>query len=111
MLAVAVCKEIVMTKLNTTLRIIGEKYPYLSEEFGVEKIGIFGSVAREIENEDSDIDIVVKLREPIGFRFVELVEYLENNFDRKVDVLTQEGIENIRIRKIAEDIKRNIIYV
>jgi len=100
-----------VTKLNSTLRIIEEKYPYLSQEYGVEKIGISGSLAREVENEDSDIDIVVEFREPIGFRFVELVEYLENVFHRKVDVLTQEGIENIRIKEIAEDIKRNIIYV
>jgi hypothetical protein len=100
-----------MTTRNSTLELIKEKYPYLSDEFGVEKIGIFGSAAKETEREDSDIDIVVKLRKPIGFKFIELVEYLESLFNTKVDVLTQEGINNIRIKEIADDIKRNIVYV
>ena len=96
---------------NATLKLVKEKYPYLLAEFGVEKIGIFGSIAKGIEKEDSDIDIVVKLKKPIGLKFIELVEYLENLFHKKVDVLTQDGIENIRIKEVAEDIKRNIIYV
>lgn len=100
-----------MTTRNSTLELIKEKYSYLSDEFGVEKIGVFGSVAKETEREDSDIDIVVKLRKPIGLKFIELVEYLESLLNTKVDVLTQEGINNIRIKEIADDIKRNIVYV
>ncbi len=100
-----------MTTRNSTLELIREKYPYLSDEFGVEEIGIFGSVAKETEREDSDIDIVVKLRQPIGLKFIELVDYLETLLNTKVDVLTQEGIKNIRIKEIADDIKRNIVYV
>ncbi len=96
---------------KSTLELIKEKYPYLSDEFGVERIGIFGSVAIETEGEGSDIDVVVKLRKPIGLKFIELVEYLENLFQTKVDVLTEEGIENIRIKEIADDIKKNIVYV
>lgn len=100
-----------MKKYNATLKLVKEKYPYLSAEFGVEKIGFFGSLAKGIEKEDSDIDIVVELKRPIGLKFIELVEYLENLFHKKVDVLTRDGIENIRIKEVAEDIKRNIIYV
>ena len=58
-----------MTTRNSTLKLIKEKYPYLSDEFGVEKIGIFGSVAKETERKYSDIDIVVKLRKPIGLKY------------------------------------------
>jgi len=39
-----------------------------------------------------------------------LIDYLEKLFDRKVDVLTSEGVKNIRVKKVAEDIKRNLIY-
>ncbi|HHT9113096.1 MAG: nucleotidyltransferase domain-containing protein [Planctomycetes bacterium] len=100
-----------MKACNAMLKLVKEKYPYLSAEFGVVKIGVFGSIAKGIEKEDSDIDIVVELKRPIGLKFIELVEYLENLFHKKVDVLTQDGIENIRIKEVAEDIKRNIIYV
>ncbi len=100
-----------MATNNTTLKLLKEELSYLSTEFGVEKIGIFGSVAKGIETKDSDIDIVVELKRPIGLKFIELVEYLEKLFNKKVDVLTGDGIENIRIGEIAEDIKRSIIYV
>ena len=96
---------------NAVLKLIKEKYSYLSTEFGVKKIGLFGSIAKGIETQDSDIDIVVEFKRPIGLKFIELIEYLENLFNRKVDVLTPDGIGNIRIREIAEDIKRNIFYV
>lgn len=100
-----------MTTLEPTIELIREQYPYLSREYGVGKIGVFGSVAKKTEGKDSDIDIVVEFRNPIGLKFIELVEYLENLFDAKVDVLTQDGIENIRIEEVADDIKRNIISV
>ena len=99
------------TSNNSILELIRDKYPYLSDEFSVEKIGVFGSVARGEEREDSDIDIVVSLREPIGYKFIELVEYLENLFHKKVDVLTEAGVNNIRIKEISNNIKRNIVYV
>lgn len=96
---------------KSTIELIKEKYPYLAEEYGVEKIGIFGSVAKQTEKNDSDIDLVVKLKKPIGLKFIELVEYFENLLHTKVDVLTEEGIENIRIKEIADDIKKSIVYV
>ena len=100
-----------MVTNNPTLNLIKEKFAFLSTEFSVAKIGIFGSTAKGIEKEDSDIDIVVELKKPIGFKFIELVEYLETLLNKKVDVLTPDGIENIRIREISENIKRDIIYV
>lgn len=96
---------------TSILELIRDKYPYLSQEFGVEKIGIFGSASKGEAKEDSDIDIVVRLREPIGFKFIELAEYLEHLLHKKVDVLTESGIDNIRNKAIVEDIKRNIVYV
>jgi len=40
------------------LNLLREKQPYLNAEFNVSRIGIFGSYARELSNERSDIDIV-----------------------------------------------------
>ena len=88
-----------------------KQYPYLSSQFGVKRIGLFGSVAKQKETSDSDIDIVVELNKPIGFRFISLVEYLEELFGKKVDVLTKEGIKNIRVKKVSADIEKDILYV
>lgn len=100
-----------MTTKTKTLKLLKNNYLYLADEFGVAKIGIFGSVAKEASTESSDVDIVVEFRKPIGLKFIDLAEYLENLLQTKVDLLTQEGIDSIRIKSIADDIKRNIIYV
>ncbi len=83
------------------------------EKFGVKRIGIFGSFARDKGGRSSDIDIVVEFKRGMGTfkNFGGLVVYLENLFGRPVDILTPAGIESIRINKIKEHIKREIIYV
>ena len=93
------------------LNLIKDNYNVLANEYGVSKIGIFGSVVKESASEDSDLDIYVEFMYPIGLEFVSFIEYLENLFGRKVDVITRDGIENIRVKEVAEDIERNLTYV
>ena len=95
----------------TIFNLIREHLYYLEQEYGVERIGVFGSVARGQETDDSDVDIVVKLREPIGFKFLEFVEFLEKILGKKVDVLTEEGVKNIRIQEISREIQKSVVYV
>nr|VFK61776.1 MAG: hypothetical protein BECKTUN1418F_GA0071002_12714 [Candidatus Kentron sp. TUN]VFK70838.1 MAG: hypothetical protein BECKTUN1418E_GA0071001_12744 [Candidatus Kentron sp. TUN] len=100
-----------MTRFDSVLDRIREKYPYLSDEYGVGNIGIFGSVATGTERQDSDIDVVIGFTRPIGLRFIDLVGYLEGILGAKVDVLTEEGIKNIRNKRISDEIRRKIVYV
>ncbi|HEX2965850.1 MAG TPA: nucleotidyltransferase domain-containing protein [Syntrophorhabdaceae bacterium] len=96
---------------NEAIQKIRSQYNYLSSEFDVERIGLFGSVASETDNEKSDIDLLVELRRPMGLKFIRLAEYLERILGRKVDLITSEGLKNIRVREVAEDIRRTLIYV
>ncbi|HJJ27678.1 MAG TPA: nucleotidyltransferase domain-containing protein, partial [Methanocorpusculum sp.] len=54
-----------------------EALPILRERFGVETIGLFGSVARGDENEQSDINILYLFAEDRGnlSDFIGLQEY------------------------------------
>ena len=99
-----------MSKEEIT-RILRENYPYLTSEYGVKRIGFFGSYARGVATKASDVDLVVEFERPIGFRFVELVEYLEHLLGKNVDVLTPAGIQGIRIEQIARSIEESTIYV
>ena len=85
--------------------------PYLKKEYGVARIGLFGSFVSKTAGEDSDIDLYIEFQEPIGFQFMELVDYLEELLNRKVDVLTPAGMQGIRIKRVAENISKSIIYV
>jgi len=91
--------------------VLREKLPYLSSEYGVRRIGLFGSHAKGVPTEGSDIDIVVEFARPIGFRFTELTEYLESLLGKTVDVLTPAGIQAIRVEGIARSIRESIVYV
>ena len=83
------------------------------KEFGVKKIGIFGSAVRDELKENSDIDVVVEFeRGKATFEnFGGLVEFLEELFNREVDILTPRGIESIRIKSVRERIKKEVEYV
>jgi predicted nucleotidyltransferase len=65
-----------------------QAFDYLSSEYGVKRIGIFGSCAKGQLTDKSDVDIIVEFERPLGLRFVEFAEYLENLLGRDVDILT-----------------------
>jgi len=100
-----------MTDRDEILRIIRENYKYLSLEFGVKKIGLFGSTTKGTATKESDIDILVEFSRPIGFKFVRLVTYLEQLLGKEVDVITKDGLNNIRIKRVADNIKASLVYV
>ena len=96
---------------KTILKKLRECYSHLSAVYGLKRIGIFGSYAKDIQDERSDIDIIAEFDSPIGLKFIEFTEYLETVFGKKTDVLTLVGVEGIRNQKVAQEIKETIIYV
>lgn len=64
----------------------------LCEKYGIDYLGMFGSVARGEEKRDSDVDLLVKFGKDnkIGlFELDELQRELENRLGRKVDLVTK----------------------
>ncbi len=70
-------------------------------------IGIFGSFTREDFREDSDIDILIDYEQHIGIEFIDLAEELEKILDRKVDLVSKNGVKP----KYFEEIQNDLIYV
>ena len=91
--------------------ILSEKSEYLAETYGVKKIGLFGSYAKGTQTETSDIDIIVEFETPLGFKFMEFADYLEELLGKPVDVLTVGGLQGIRIPHVAQSIRESIVYV
>jgi predicted nucleotidyltransferase len=91
------------------ISILNEKKNIL-EGYTVKKIGLFGSFAKDKQNKNSDIDLIVEFGNPNLDNFMDLVDYLENLFGRKVEVLTPIGVDTIRIKEVAEDIKRSVLH-
>ena len=99
-----------LTKDRIT-ELLQEHSTYLAREFGVRRIGLFGSASRNLSSDASDIDLVVEFERPIGLRFMELGDYLESLLGHKVDLLTPAGIQAIRSKAIRQDISESIVYV
>ena len=66
---------------------INRKITPILEKYGVTRAGIFGSVARGEEREDSDVDILVEIEEPLSLLgFIGLKLEIEEALGRKVDL-------------------------
>lgn len=63
-------------------------------EFGVERIGLFGSFVSDENTSESDIDLLVEIqKEKKTFKnFMALSFFLEDLFDRKVELITRESL-------------------
>ena len=72
------------------------------------KIGIFGSFARGEETEGSDIDVLVDLKD--GYEtfdnFMDLKYFLEDLFNREVDLVTIDALRP----QLKDDILQEVIY-
>ena len=84
------------------------KYQTLkSDIYGIIRIGIFGSVARNEQTEDSDVDVCVEMKKPDLFTMVHIKEDLQELFGKSVDI--------VRLRKnmnpmLLSRIQRDGIY-
>lgn len=81
--------------------------PVLSDRFSVEKIGYFGSYSRGDQTEESDIDILVEFRKPVGWEFFDLQEFLENELKIKVDLVSSRALKE----QLRESILKQVQYV
>ena len=58
------------------------------EKYNIEKIGLFGSYARNEANNESDIDIFVKMP-PKMFNLIALKQQIEKDLKKSVDILRE----------------------
>ena len=79
----------------------------LQDNFSLTKIGLFGSYAKNIANENSDIDIVIESDKKDFFLREDLKDYLELHFKLPVDIGYLDSIREYYKTKIEKD----IIYV
>ena len=82
-----------------------ELKPLLAKKYNVEKIGYFGSYSRDEQNQSSDIDILVTLTKPLGWEFFDLQEFLEEQLNIKVDLVSEKAIKEQLRQIILNSIK------
>ena len=91
-----------MDRQNINKEIINYLHPY-----NPERIGIFGSFAREEDDDDSDIDILVRFgTTPSLLDLIRIHRELSLVLGKKVDVVTERSLKNEKLKQyIYNDLK------
>ena len=98
-----------MKTLDEIKEILNSHKDELRERYKVREIGIFGSFVRGEQSEVSDVDILVEFERPIGLKFFELADYMEEILGVKVDLLTEKAVK--QKPHLWESVKEDLIYV
>ena len=97
-----------MLKLKDCIQKLSDFKQRFGERYGITKMGIYGSVARNENTEDSDIDIVVEINSPSLSGMYELRESLKNVFGCNVDLVRYR--QSLR-PLFKSNINNDVVYV
>jgi len=102
--------KISIEKLNrkNIIKIIKQIKPILKEQYGIDKIGIFGSFSRNDTNSNSDLDIVVEQHNPDLFDLIGAKQFIEELIKVHVDIVRYRNNMN---QTLKNRIDKDAIYV
>ena len=95
-----------MLDSSQILQFLQEHEQELADRFSVVQIGVFGSVRTAKSRENSDVDILVEMREPTFDHYMDLKFYLENHLGRPVDLVLADTIKP----RLRTRITREVVY-
>ena len=75
---------------------------------GIERIGLFGSFARDEGRDDSDIDIIITLTKPDLLRYSTIARQLETVFGRHIDLVSSKSTFP---KTFKQRLDKEVIYV
>lgn len=93
-----------MLSLETIKNKLVEHKQRLYSRYGISNIAIFGSYARNQQNDRSDLDILVEFNKPIGIDFIDLAEELEQILSIKVDLVSKRGLKERHFKAIEKEL-------
>ncbi len=90
--------------LNEAKEILRQHKASLFSRYAIQQLAIFGSVSRGDNTPSSDLDILVEFKQPIGIRFIDLGDELEELLKMKVDLVSKNGIKSKYFKHIEEEL-------
>ena len=92
--------------LNDIQRIISQNRTDLEERLGLSKIGVFGSFCRGEQTSDSDLDILVEFKKPMGLiQFMKRENHLSDLLHTKVDFVNPGALKPRIGKRILEEVQ------
>jgi hypothetical protein len=79
--------------------------PLLSERYGIETLGVFGSYVRQEASPTSDLDLLVTFSDPPGLiKFIELENTLSDYLGIRVDLVMKDALKPAIGKRILEEV-------
>ena len=95
-------------KRQTAIEVLHDALPYLMERMGVLDLWLFGSVARDEAGSDSDVDILVDLKQGVGLLgLIGIKLELEERLGTRVDLGTRRSLH----AEVRHHVERDILHV
>ena len=80
-------------KRSLAVKMLTESKPVLAARYGVTRLALFGSIARDTAHDDSDVDILVAFDGPAtSERYFGVQFYLEDQLGLPVDLVTEKAL-------------------
>ena len=93
---------------NDAIRILSTIKPELTSRFGVNRLALFGSTARDAAQSNSDVDILVTFDGPAtSARYFGVQFILEDLLGTRVDLVTEKALR----AELRPFIEKEAIYV
>jgi predicted nucleotidyltransferase len=96
-----------MVESKTALLSLIREHQDRIRAFGVKRLGLFGSFAREQQGLGSDVDILVEFEpaQKTFYNFIHLIFFLEDLFNREVEVVTPESLSPYVGPRIMQEVE------
>ena len=91
---------------ESILKQLNQKSEELKQNFSVRSIALFGSLARNEADSQSDVDILVDFAETTFDHYMDLKFYLERQFGRPVDLVIADTVKP-RLKPVID---KEVIY-
>lgn len=95
-------------KKDEIINVLQSDKQFLTDNYGVVSIALFGSYAKGLEIKDSDVDFIVEFTEPSYSLLMGLYSYLEHKLNSKIEIVRKGPHLSERF---LENIKNDLIYI
>jgi uncharacterized protein len=91
--------------LDQIIQDLRRMMPELNSNYGVQTLGLFGSFVQGVQNQRSDLDLLVDFkRVPTLFQFIRLEKYLKEKLGIKVDLVMKTALKPNIGRQILREV-------
>ncbi|MBU0483661.1 MAG: nucleotidyltransferase family protein [Proteobacteria bacterium] len=93
-----------MKSRDEVINLLTQVKPELERKYMLKTMALFGSYARNEQNDDSDVDILVDVDPAIGLNFVLLADRIEAFLELPTEIVSRRAIKPRAYKYIEQDL-------